>query len=89
MLCGFGRIAARSSAPGEAEAAFRRSLDLARELEMRPVAAQCHVGLAAVLRDADRPAEGREHLDQALALIRAMGTRALATHAEEERARFG
>ncbi len=90
-LCGLAEIAARSSPPalGDAEAAFRRGLDLAEELEMRPVAAQCHLGLATVLRESHRADESRRHLDQALTLFQATGMRALGAQVEAERARSG
>jgi len=53
---------------------------------MRPVAAQCHLGLATLLRESRRADEGRRHLDQAFALFDAMG-QALDARAEAERTR--
>ncbi len=89
-LHGLAEIAARSNPPAldEAEAAFRRGLDLAEELEMRPVAARCHLGLATLLRETDRTDEGRRHLDEALILFHAMGVRAPDAPGEAERARL-
>ncbi len=89
-LRGLAEIATRSNPPAldHAEAAFRRSLDLAKELEMRPVAAQCHLGLATLLRESHRADEGRRHLDQALTLFHDMGIQALDARAEGERARL-
>jgi tetratricopeptide (TPR) repeat protein len=86
-----GEIAARSTPPAlaEAEAAFRRGLALADELEMRPVAAHCHLGLARLWRGSGRLADAESHLDQALALFRAMGARALVEQAQSERGRSG
>ncbi len=87
-LRGFAEIAARSNPPAldDAEAAFRQGLGLAEALEMRPVAAQCHLGLATLLRESRRADEGRRHLDQAFALFDAMG-QALDARAEAERTR--
>lgn len=74
-LLGFAEIAARTNPPAmdDAEAGFRQGLGLAEALEMRPVAAQCHLGLATVLRAARRADESRRHLAQARALCHDMG----------------
>ena len=89
-LRGLAEIAARSNPPAldDAEAAFRRGLGLAEELEMRPVAAQCHLGLATLLRESSRADEGRRHLDEAHTLFHAMGVQALDAQGEAERARL-
>ena len=89
-LRGLAEIAARSNPPAldDAEAAFRRGLGLAEELEMRPVAAQCHLGLATLLRESSRADEGRRHLDEAHTLFYAMGVQALDAQGEAERARL-
>lgn len=53
-----------------AEASYRRALDLADALGMRPIAARCRLGLGAVLVDA---AAGRTLIEQAIAELDAMG----------------
>jgi tetratricopeptide (TPR) repeat protein len=87
-----GDIAARSSgspATDGLESSYRQSLGLAEELEMRPVAAQCHLGLAAAARASQHLDVARRHLAAALTLYRAMGATALLRAAEAEQARLG
>jgi tetratricopeptide (TPR) repeat protein len=81
-----GEIAlARSPSDTQAgENAYRQALELAEELEMRPLAAQCHLGLGRLHRRAGRVAAARAALDTALALFRAMGMETPATRAEAE-----
>jgi tetratricopeptide (TPR) repeat protein len=57
----------------EAEAAYRAALDQAESLQMRPLAAQCLLGLGGLHRRAGRDAQARVELDEALARFSAMG----------------
>jgi DNA-binding NtrC family response regulator/tetratricopeptide (TPR) repeat protein len=66
------------------EAAYRQALDLAEQLEMRPLVAQCHLGLGRVHRQAGRVAAARAELDTALAMFRAMDMDTPARRAEAE-----
>lgn len=52
---------------------YRAALDLAGALEMRPLAARCHLGFGTLLRDDGRADEARAHLAEAVAAFRAMG----------------
>jgi len=56
-----------------AEAAYREALELAESLQMRPIAAQCLLGLGGLLRRAGQTEQARAELDDALARFRAMG----------------
>jgi DNA-binding SARP family transcriptional activator len=53
--------------------AYREALELAEELGMRPLAAQCHLGLGRLGRRAGEPALMQEHLTTADALYGEMG----------------
>jgi len=62
--------------PLDAEAAleaYRRALGLARELGMRPLTAQCHLGLGRLARRAGQPELAERHLTAATAMYREMG----------------
>jgi DNA-binding SARP family transcriptional activator len=52
---------------------YQEALALAGALEMRPLEARCHLGLAALHRAAGRRAEARAALGRALELFKAMG----------------
>lgn len=54
----------------QAEAGYRAALDLAESLQMRPLAAQCLLGLGGLHRRAD---QARADLDEALARFNGMG----------------
>jgi class 3 adenylate cyclase/tetratricopeptide (TPR) repeat protein len=56
-----------------AEAAYRRALELAESLQMRPLAARCRLGLGRLHRDAGRKDLAREHVTAALSSFSAMG----------------
>jgi len=66
-----------------AEGAFRQASALAGELGMRPLAAQCHVGLGTLHRRTGDGSRAREHLGRALGLFQdmAMGRWAARTRA--------
>jgi tetratricopeptide (TPR) repeat protein len=72
-----GMIAARqaSSDPADAVDWFSKSLDLAEQCGMRPLAAHCHMALGMVRRNNDDPARANEHLAAGLALYRALNMR--------------
>ncbi|MBI4256359.1 MAG: sigma 54-interacting transcriptional regulator, partial [Candidatus Rokubacteria bacterium] len=70
-----GEIALRASAcpPDAAIDRLREALTLATELAMRPLVARCRAALGLAYHRAGRPADGREHLSAATALLREMG----------------
>ena len=55
------------------EAAYRRALDLAEMLQMRPLAAQCFLGLGQLHRRAGERDLAREHIGAAMTKFTAMG----------------
>jgi len=57
----------------QAEAGYRAALDLAESLQMRPLAAQCLLGLGGLHRRAGRADQARADLDEALAHFNGMG----------------
>jgi tetratricopeptide (TPR) repeat protein len=71
-----GQIAATVTPPGEvAETRYREAIALATELEMRPLVAHCHFGLAGLYRRTGHTAKAREHLRTAAAMYREMDMR--------------
>ena len=56
-----------------ATASYRLALDLAEELGMRPLVAQCHLGLGQLGRRADQPHLAEQHLTAASAMFHEMG----------------
>jgi tetratricopeptide (TPR) repeat protein/transposase-like protein len=77
-------LARGSSGLQAGEGAYRQALDLAEQLEMRPLVAQCHLGLGRLHRRAGRVPAARSELDTALALFRAMGMDTPMRRAEAE-----
>jgi class 3 adenylate cyclase/tetratricopeptide (TPR) repeat protein len=69
---------------GTAEAHYRKSLTLAEELGMRPLAARCHLGLGKLFRRTGRTEEARTELMTALAMIREMEMTFWLPEAEKE-----
>ena len=57
----------------ESETNFLRALRKAEELDMRPLAAQCHLGLGKRYRRVGRQASAESHLNTAAALFRELG----------------
>ena len=55
-----------------AEDAYRQALAAADELGMRPLAAQCHLGLGILHRRAGTPPQALDHLETARAMFREM-----------------
>ena len=66
-----GEIAAHAGAPDleKAEAAYREGIALSEELEMRPLAAQCRLGLGTLYRRASLPEKAMEQLSAASLLF--------------------
>jgi class 3 adenylate cyclase/tetratricopeptide (TPR) repeat protein len=71
----FGEVTARRDAPEHADRYYRDALALAEALEMRPLVAHCHLGLAKLYRRTGRPQDAREHLTLATTMYRAMEMR--------------
>lgn len=69
-----GEIHARSSPPEseDAEESYRAALAIADRLGLRPLIAQCHLGLGKLHRRIGRPGEAQEHLATAAATFREM-----------------
>jgi predicted ATPase/class 3 adenylate cyclase len=53
--------------------AYRGALTLASELDMRPLAALCHLGMGKLHQRTGPPEHAREHLTTAAAMLRGMG----------------
>lgn len=68
-----GEAAAHERADGTGEDYQLRALTLAEERGMRPLAAHCHMGLAALQRRTGRPREAADHATAAAALFRELG----------------
>lgn len=68
-----GEAAAHERADGTGEDYQLRALTLAEELGMRPLAAHCHMGLAALQRRTGRPREAADHATAVAALFRELG----------------
>jgi tetratricopeptide (TPR) repeat protein len=83
-------IAARRGSPevAAATAAYREALALAEALEMRPLAARCHLGLGALLGNAGEVPEARAGLARASELFAALGSARWHREAEELSAKF-
>jgi tetratricopeptide (TPR) repeat protein len=81
-------LAARS-VPAEAESLYRSALALADTLGMRPLIAQCHLGLGKLYRRASKTEQAQEHLTTATAMLREMGMRFYLEQAETELRELG
>lgn len=57
----------------ESEANLLQALQRAQELDLRPLAAQCHLGLGKHYRSIDQQANAGHHLDRAATLFRELG----------------
>ena len=64
--------AAAAPPDGQAESELRQALAIAEELAMRPLAAQCHLGLGRLHRQAGATSRAREHLVTAIHMLREM-----------------
>ncbi len=58
--------------PSAAEDHYRRALELAEELGMRPLAAHCHLGLGRLYRHKGEPGKPGTHIETATAMYRDM-----------------
>ncbi len=69
-----GEIAAHKDSPGigEAEDYSHQALALAEELGMRPLVAQCHLGLGKLYRRIDNLEQAKRHLTTATSMMREM-----------------
>jgi DNA-binding NtrC family response regulator/tetratricopeptide (TPR) repeat protein len=70
-----GEIQSRRDHPSDsaaAESAYRTALAVAQELDMRPLAAYCRLGLGVLLERAGSRAEGQEHISAAEGMAREM-----------------
>jgi hypothetical protein len=67
-----------------AETRYREALVLAEQLGMRPLVARCHLGLGTLYRRADSPAQAKEHLTAASAMLRDMGMHRWLAEADAE-----
>ena len=70
-LCLAGDVASNGGAE-DADGYYREALAFADELGMRPLVAQCHLGLGKLYRRTGKPDQGREHLTIATAMYREM-----------------
>ena len=67
-------LGVRDPAPlDESETNFLQALRRAEELDMRPLAAQCHLGLGKRYRLVGQQASAESHLNTAAALFRELG----------------
>jgi tetratricopeptide (TPR) repeat protein len=67
-----GEIATTSAEEDTADRAYHDALALADEFCLRPLVAQCHLGLGKLDRRADRPLEAHDHLTTAATMFREM-----------------
>ncbi len=72
-----GEIASHHDPPevGKAEEYYRQAIALADELGMRPLVAQCHLGLGNLYRGAGKREEAPDHLTTATTMLREMNMR--------------
>jgi len=86
-----GEIASRPDAPNVqmAEGHYRQAIGLARELGMRPLQAQCHLGLGNLYRGIGKQQQAREHLTTATTMLREMDMRHWLEKAEAGVQAFG
>jgi tetratricopeptide (TPR) repeat protein len=62
---------------------YRRGLELANDLGMRPLAAHCHLGIGALSGRTEQQGLAREHLGTAIEMYREMAMSSYLTRAEE------
>jgi class 3 adenylate cyclase/tetratricopeptide (TPR) repeat protein len=81
-----GKIAADRDPPDQAHAQthYRKALDVARELGMRPLVAHCHLGLGKLYRRSGRLQQAPDPLTTAAAMYREMDMRLWLDEAEAE-----
>lgn len=81
-LCGEARAAQESPDARAAEADFREAITNAEELGMRPLIAQCHLGLGQLHRRTGQRDQALEHATTAITMFREMDMRFLLAQAE-------
>ena len=78
-----GEVGIRADTPrATALDAYREALALARELDMRPLVALCHLGMGKLHQRIGPPEHAHEHLTAAAAMLRSMGMRLWLEEAE-------
>jgi DNA-binding SARP family transcriptional activator len=80
-----GEVAASRDEAESAVEAYRRALGLADELGMRPLVAQCHLGLGATYRRTGKRFQAAEHLTAATRMFSELGMPGWRERAEAER----
>jgi tetratricopeptide (TPR) repeat protein len=85
--CHLATILAHAGA-SDAEGTYREALALAEELGMRPLQAQCHLGLGQLYRKLGRAEDARAELSRAVTLFREMGMAFWLPEAETELAQL-
>ncbi|HEY3097966.1 MAG TPA: AAA family ATPase [Methylomirabilota bacterium] len=75
-------VAASRTFPEIAQARFQEALELARTLQMRPLEARCHLGLAPVLHAQGRTEDARTAARQAIEMFQSMGAESWVTRAQ-------
>ena len=68
----------------DSEAHYRRAIDLAESLGMRPLVAHCHLGLGKLYRQTTQREQAREHFATATTMYREMDMRFWLEQAEVE-----
>src|SRR5262249_2715433 len=71
-LCLPGDVASTGGAE-DAEGYYREALALAKDREMRPLVAHCHLGLGKLYHHTDKREQAHEHLATATTMYREMG----------------
>ena len=84
-----GDIASRRGSPAVADEHYWRAMALARELEMRPLVARCHLGLGVLCRHTGDAGAARQHLTTAVGELSRMGMQTWREQAEAELAALG
>jgi Tetratricopeptide repeat len=72
-----------------AEGHYHRSVELARQLGMRPLVAHCHLGLGKLYHRTGKRERAREHLATATTMYREMGMTYWLEKAEAETTDLG
>jgi class 3 adenylate cyclase/tetratricopeptide (TPR) repeat protein len=92
LLCLHASLRLQSDPPDTADATvladpialLKEALALAREMQMRPLVAHCHLGLGKLYRGTGKRQEAQEHLTVAAGMYREMGMRFWLEQAEME-----
>ena len=84
-ILGETAASAPSARAGEATERFEEALALARERDMHPLVAHCHLGLGKLYRRLGKGQEAHQHLTTAMTMYREMGMLFWLTQAEDAR----